>query len=261
MTTVSKEIVQTGARLIQSEVASSLKKKMSLQSAISLSAKVLGLKNAHHASGSQSSTEQGTWHVVGQYPKTGSYFVDKVESEEGCDALLHSSMMRDQVDSKDGAPIFLMAIHTQTGECFMPSEESQPEQGVKQKTDISTALKEHFLSICLPEYDEIISAERLVEAMVAQEEKLGRKAGAGALSELAVEFVHNELGGRTIDCGRGEFKCIQDIVDIDLLSNRIRESDGSCKLSKHALAQLILGYVRNSICATISAIKIKGDQK
>lgn len=262
MTTVSKDIVHAGARLIQDEVQSSFKKKISLQSAISLSAKVLGLKSAHHASNLPS--DQGSWLVVGRYAENDMVFVDEIAcnvAPSGLDAILSSSRSRfPDEDSDNEPPLYQVAIHLKTGERYFASPENLTEvsaedlveqyQDQKRGTvsEGAVALQEVFLTVNLDEFDEIVFADNLVKAMIAQEEKQGgRRVGAGALAELAVEFVHHEIGGRLIDFGNKFHRSIQDQIDIDVLSNGIREFDGASRKSKAEVAEYILDYIQKSL--------------
>jgi len=262
MTTVSKDIVHAGARLIQDEVQSSFKKKIPLQSAISLSAKVLGLKSAHHASNLP--PDQGSWLVVGRYADSDTVFVDEIAcslAPAGLDAILSSARSRYCAeDGDEEAPLYQVAIHSKTGERHFASPENLTEvsaedlvhqyAGQKRRavSEEAVALQEAFLTVNIEELQEIISVDNLVLAMIAQEEKHGgRRIGAGALAELAVEFVHHEIGGRLIDFGNKFHRSIQDQIDVDVLSNGIREFDGASRKTKTEVANYILNYILESL--------------
>lgn len=262
MTTVSKEIVHAGARLIQDEVQSSFKKKISLQSAISLSAKVLGLKSAHHAS--PSTSDQGSWLVVGRYAESDMVFVDEIAcslAPSGLDAILSSSRSRYCAeDGDEEAPLYQVAIHSKTGERYFASPENLTEVSAEdlvhqhpgqKRTEVSEGamdLQEAFLTVNLEELQEIVSVDNLVLAMIAQEDKQsGRRIGAGALAELAVEFVHHEIGGRLIDFGNKFHDSIQNQIDTDVLSNGIRGFDGASRKSKTEVANYIWNHILESL--------------
>lgn len=262
MTTVSKDIVHAGARLIQDEVQSSFKKKMPLQSAISLSAKVLGLKSAHHASSSPS--DQGSWLVVGRYAESDMVFVDEIAcslAPSGLDAILSSARSRYSAeDGDEEAPLYQVAIHSKTGERHFASPDNLTEvsaedlvhqhPGPKRSTvcETAVALQDAFVTVDLEELQEIVSTDKLVLAMTAQEAKQGgRRVGAGALAELAVEFVHNEIGGRLIDFGCNHRSSIQDQIDVDVLSNAIRRFDGGSSKDKLEVADFILSDIRKTL--------------
>ena len=257
---VSTDAVQSGARIIQEGVKESLGKKLSLQTAISLSAKVMGLKNAHHAIHPASSS--GYWLVVGRYVDSDMVCVDEIADnlvKSGREAILSSSRSRyPGDDDNDEAPVYQVAIHLGTGErCFACSDnltEVSAEDLVSEYPEVKRSvvskgavqMQEAFLTLALEEYDALVSPEALVEAISMGEAKAGRKLGAGVLAELIIELVNTTTGFRALQCGTGSAH-FEDLIDVDELSNAIREADGNSRLSKMALAQVILGWIRKKL--------------
>ena len=257
---VSKDAVQSGARIIQEGIKESLGKKLPLQTAISLSAKLMGLKNAHHAGNSMSGA--GAWLVVGRYIDSDMFFVDEITDnlvKTGRDAILSSSRSRyPGDDDSDEAPVYQVAIHLGTGERCFACADNQTEVSaldlvseyppIKRSVvnEGAVQMQEAFLTLALEEYDALVSPEALADAMSMGEDKAGRKLGAGVLAELIVEFVNTTTAFRALQCGTGSAH-FEDLIDVDELSNAIRAADGNSHLSKMVLAQVIMGWIRKKL--------------